>query len=710
MKLIRYEIQKLTGTRFLWAVIAILFCINGAFAIYITVCSGGQAYDVSHAAMTHREDTQRIIDAAYQNIREYAVAGIAEDAYAVHYQRQLATQYERAQREVRFTETTVRGWNLYFTDYAVNIFLFFAVMTVGAAVFSGDFANGFLSIMRTTRRGRLHSAAAKTAVWILCAACLTIAFTAESFLIYGMASGYSDPRNAVQLLDGYGACPYLLTFGTYFLLSFLYRLLAMLCMTAFCVLLSQWIRHTVVLYLCGTGFLGINLLLYALRVYTTDNLAKHLNLIAVSFAAPLVKRYNAVNLLHHVVEFPVLVCMVYALLLAAAVTASLLLYGLRAEERMGVPKRIFAGHKDKAAAFLHRTGGRKRTYPRSLLMAEQRKSLTVWIVLCLLFVVKCYGAYVAYQPNPTFTDAAYHGYMTKLQGPLTEEKRAWITDERAYMDDTLARSGEMDTAYQNLEISREEYETYRQQREYAVSRGELFRTIEKHVEYIEKMEQNGREAWFLYDTGWTTLIFSNFDWNLYAVIVLICVGSFAMEYDSRSSEGGFVQILRTTKHGRCRTFAAKLLAACVLTTAFTVVWNLVELLFAYRSFDLPLWNAPVHSVETLGSYPYDASIGEYLLCLYGVRIIAAVLLSVFVCSLSALMKRYGNTWIITGIVTLLPAVLSKIGLPLFSHLDYTRFLQGTDVMLHGPRYMAFLAGVVILDGMVVWLAKRKWER
>ena len=136
----------------------------------------------------------------------------------------------------------------------------------------------------------------------------------------------------------------------------------------------------------------------------------------------------------------------------------------------------------------------------------------------------------------------------------------------------------------------------------------------------------------------------------------------------------------------------------------------MELWFAYRSFDLPLWNAPVHSVETLASYPYAVSIGEYLLYLYGVRILAAVLLSVFVCSLSALTKRYGTTWIITGIVTLLPAVLSKIGLPLFSHLDYTRFLQGTDVTLHGTRYMAFLAGVVILDGMTVCLAKRKWER
>ena len=153
-----------------------------------------------------------------------------------------------------------------------------------------------------------------------------------------------------------------------------------------------------VLYLCGTGFLGINLLLYALRVYTTDNLAKHLNLIAVSFAAPLVERYNAVNLLNHVVEFPALVCMIYTVLLAVAIAVSLLLYGLRAEERMSAPKSVFAGYKGKTAAFFHRTDGRKRTYALSLLMAEQRKSLTAWIVLCLLFVVKCYGTYVAYQP------------------------------------------------------------------------------------------------------------------------------------------------------------------------------------------------------------------------------------------------------------------------------------------------------------------------
>lgn len=306
--------------------------------------------------------------------------------------------------------------------------------------------------------------------------------------------------------DAVDCFSYMLTFGEYFLFSFGYRLLAMLVMAAFCVLISRLVRHVVMLTLCGIGFLGCNLILYALRVYTA--------------------------------------------------------------------KSIFSKIRAKVVAFGKKRNAVRRTYSFSLVSVEQIKIFLTsytWIAVCLLFLIKCYASYVEFKPNYTFTDVAYHGYMTQLQGAITEEKRAWIQKERAYIEGILACSDEVDAAYQNLEISLAEYQEFMEQREYAASRQELFKTIEDHVQYIDEMKESGYEAWFVYDTGWTMLFFSDFDWTLYAVLLLMGVGCFASEYDSRSSTGGFVQILRTTKYGRKKTYIAKLFAgirSSVLCTTY----------------------------------------------------------------------------------------------------------------------------------------------
>ena len=711
MKLIQYEFKKITGEKFIWIIIAVLFCINGAYAIFNSVRATNDEWDFSQTVGTYQASTQRIIDSAYVNLDEYKIAGIPENSYAWQYQQQLIDHYERAQQSIEFTETSVRGWVLYFEDHTVNILLFITVILIGSTIFLNDQRSGFRFIMRTTRQGRLHSAVAKTVVWILLTTSLTAAFTIESFVIYGMESGYSDYNNAIQILDGFNTCPFILTLGEYFVIAFIYRLLAMLVMTALCVLVSQFVRHIIVLYLCGIGFLGVNLILNSLRVYTADNLIKHLNLISVSSALPLMSRYNAVNLLNKVIDFPTLTIAIYGIVLLSAIIASILVNGYRSNLGIRSQKSMFSGLKAKVAVLREKINTVQHTYSFSLVNAEQTKTLLVsytWIAVCLLLLVKCYVSYVEFKPNHTFTDAAYHGYMTELQGPITDEKREWIKNERLYIESILERSYEIDAAYQNLELSLEEYQEFIQQREYAASRQDLFRTIENHVKYIDEMNQNGYEAWFVYDTGWTTLIFSNFDWSLYAAILLICVGSFASEYDSKSSAGGFIQILRTTKYGRHKTYISKILAGGILTSIITIVWNLIDFVWLIRSFDLPLWNAPIHSIEALGGLKQDISISQYLICFYVIRIISSVILGIMVCSLSGILKKHIAILTTTVMITLLPSLLSQIGLRMFEYFDFTSLMQASSVTLQGIHSTWFVTTVIVLVIFLLVCSARKW--
>lgn len=711
MKLIQYELKKITGEKFIWVIIAVLFCINGAYAIFNSVRAANDEWDYSHTVDTYQVSTQRIIDSAYVNLHEYEIAGISENSYAWQYQQQLINHYEKAQQSVRFTESSVRGWVLYFEDHTVNILLFITVILIGSTIFLNDQRSGFRFIMRTTRQGRLHSAVAKTVVWILLTTVLTTAFTVESFVVYGMESGYSDFNNAIQILDGFNTCPFILTLGEYFIISFIYRLLAMLVMTAFCVFVSQFVRHIIMLYLCGIGFLGVNLILNSLRVYTADNLIKHLNLISVSSALPLMSRYNAVNLLNNVIDFPTLTIAIYGIVLFSVIIASILVYGYRSNLSIRSQKSMFSGIKAKVTVLRKKVNTVQHTYSFSLVNVEQTKTLLIsytWIAVCLLLLVKCYVSYLEFKPNHTFTDAAYHGYMTELQGPITDEKREWIKNERIYIESILERSYEVDAAYQNLELSLAEYQEFIEQREYATSRQDLFRTIENHVKYIDEMCRNGYEAWFVYDTGWTTLIFSDFDWTLYAVILLISVGSFASEYDSKSSTGGFVQILRTTKYGRHKTYISKILAGAILSVILTIVWNLIDFLWLYISYDLPLWNAPIHSIEALGGLKQDMSIYQYLMCFYAIRIIAGIIFGTLVCSLSGILKKHIAVLTTTVMITLLPSLLSKIGLRIFEYFDFTKLMQASSVMLQGIHSTWFVSTVIILVIILLVCSARKW--
>lgn len=222
------------------------------------------------------------------------------------------------------------------------------------------------------------------------------------------------------------------------------------------------------------------------------------------------------------------------------------------------------------------------------------------------------------------------------------------------------------------------------------------------------MCRNGYEAWFVYDTGWTTLIFSDFDWTLYAVILLISVGSFASEYDSKSSTGGFVQILRTTKYGRHKTYISKILAGAILSVILTIVWNLIDFLWLYISYDLPLWNAPIHSIEALGGLKQDMSIYQYLMCFYAIRIIAGIIFGTLVCSLSGILKKHIAVLTTTVMITLLPSLLSKIGLRIFEYFDFTKLMQASSVMLQGIHSTWFVSTVTILVIILLVCSARKW--
>ena len=128
--------------------------------------------------------------------------------------------------------------------------------------------------------------------------------------------------------------------------------------------------------------------------------------------------------------------------------------------------------------------------------------------------------------------------------------------------------------------------------------------------------------------------------NTVSVFVLLCVTVFAsyLFLDERAS--GFERILRSVKHGRGRTFVAKVLALLSATLFCVVVFSLttfaaVGIMQGYSDI-----SSPIQVFEDFAKVPFEVSILGFMLLQMLVRFAAFELIAAFVSCLACLKVPY----------------------------------------------------------------------
>lgn len=292
--------------------------------------------------------------------------------------------------------------------------------------------------------------------------------------------------------------------------------------------------------------------------------------------------------------------------------------------------------------------------------------------------------------------------MTTLEGEVTEEKLAYLAEERAMIDETLGKQSMMQQAYVNEEITFDEYREYLSDYNYAYSRSELLTVIEKHASYLQQKEAEiGVKGWFIYDTGWQKMYSEDADLFLYAAILLLLTGSFAAEYVSKSSSGGFAQLLRSTKNGRHKTFYAKLISSGMIAVILALLTGLVDTAVIIIGYDLPAMNAPLVSMQMFTDVTGGITVAQYFAVFFIMRVAGALLMAMLVCALSELLARYIPVLGTAVILTFLPALCAYFGLAAAQRVNFLNLLAGTPLFLQSAEAALFGNGYAML---VLWLA------
>ena len=169
------------------------------------------------------------------------------------------------------------------------------------------------------------------------------------------------------------------------------------------------------------------------------------------------------------------------------------------------------------------------------------------LLIAIVTVCKLIWSVNEYRPIASYSDKVLYTYMTELEGELTPEKLSFLEAEREEIDTILSMEEDMRQAYVQGEITSAEYSAYLDTCEYASNKDGFLQLAEDRRDYLLTLGESGREGWFLYDTGWKKLTCAETDYFLYAFILMICAGIFAVEYRQDNPKDGFARILRTTR-------------------------------------------------------------------------------------------------------------------------------------------------------------------
>ena len=633
-------------------------------------------------------------------------------SYAYNYQIKVIDIYTKTKTNVLMGLEYRSGWDIYFSYYTGDVFVFIILLMTGSLVFTQEFSRGSISIIYPSKKGRTIFAINKILTAYLLTIVTVLLFSLEAFFIIGIKLGYSNPQNALQFLTDFLYSPFPISIISFYIISLILKVLAYLLFSTIVIAISLFLKKQALVYITGVSFWGINFLLYKLS--NTNSPLKHFNIISLTYVTSFFDRYRAINIFNHAVGY----CDVLPIILIGSIMLVSVFIIVTFNHIRSSHNKANQNLRSRLYVLLQScqrspTSSTKKQYTTRLLPYEFFKILIssrFAIIIAIILVVECFSTLSSINKESSQSDMIYQEYMSELQGEYSSEKKDFITEERKKISTVLAQYNEKQTLFTNGILSTEELKLYLNEYNYAISHSAPLELVETQARYLEHLKSKEITAWFIYDTGWKRLLNPPIDWLLLIALTLVISCIFSIEYSSKSSDGSFSYILRATRSGRKLTWQTKYVVTISISLLLTFLWNTIHFVSIYLFYELPLMKAPIVSISIFEEFSPNLTVIQYIIILYIFKLFASVLFSCFICSLSSILKSPIATMSTTVIITMLPRILSNMGLTFLSNIDFTNLLCGTPLFINTTHPIIFCVIAVSICIITMNLSERMWTQ
>ena len=176
---------------------------------------------------------------------------------------------------------------------------------------------------------------------------------------------------------------------------------------------------------------------------------------------------------------------------------------------------------------------------------------------------------------------------------------------------------------------------------------------------------------------------------VFLMILLACGGSFCSEREKQT-----VLLLHTSKYGKGMTMIAKYISGAVIAAGLTVIFQLSAIIAVWFKEGFMGLNQPAAAMEQTTMLSWPMTVWQYAMVHLVCQILAAVLLSVIVNSISALSK--------TSILSYVADVL-LLGLLLIAQSAKNEWIIGPLSLADPVRYFDTYCTANIFGFPVLWV-------
>lgn len=594
-------------------------------------------------------------------------------------------------------------------SFPLTDYFLLAILLLFGISFLEERKKGLWSVIHAVPNGRLCLAVYRTAILFGVSVCgVLLLYGADLVIGFSMYGGINDLGRALQSVELLGRLPMLGTICSFLIRYFLFRIAA-----AFFVGLLLWLLLTVVnnvkyTIIVAAGVLVAEYSLYTfLPVQSALNGLKYFNLFTYISLSDLYINYLNIDLFGYPLGIRNISQLALPPLCLLLTTMCILIQCY---------KKPAAG-KDLLGRVAYGINSITDKGLRHLRLFGMELHKMLWIqkgiVITALFVYLAVGlSFTANIPIYNPAETAARQYTVELTGEINNDTFDRITAIEAELDQTIADYEDAKLAYENGEIADNQLNVYAYYAGVTYTNKEGLSMVRSRAEELSRLgAEKDFTPWLIEQAPFESVYGTAAQSNQHraavvAVLALTLLMAGSMAYERQS---GMNFLLGTTPRGRGALLARKIfMAALVATSVWATIYGM-ELHALLSNFSIQTWNISVQNLSIMTQFPILCSVKEWLVALYGYRLLTLFCGAILVLLISSCVKRVEIACIAGCGIMLIPSLLyAYVGIEVFQPLAYIISVEAVPLLVQAngaiTQFLLWGVALTIFAGLAIgWL-------
>lgn len=535
------------------------------------------------------------------------------------------------------------------TDYLLLIL----VLLVCVTLFSLEREKELTILIKSTFKGRQHTAFSKLAVTLLIIAGMALVFCISTLMAGEIAFGLGDLNRSIQSVPEFMNCTIECSVLGYLIIWLVQKMLIFCAIALILALLFILIKSTNLTYIVIAILFGAEFCLYNFVAPSSPlNHLKYINLFYYLNGNELLGNYLNLDFFTKPVNT---LSIYFAFLLFCIIVIFPLCVVSFSGQKQFSRKGLFSNVSEKVRRKLHIFSGSVSIFNGECYKHYVSSKVLLVIAFVVVFSISALtdNINIVYQSGE---DVAYATYLNRIEGELTSDKEKFIKDEQKYFDRLNADKTAIESSTTLTEDEKRTQLT-------AINnildtRGRGFERVMLQYETIKSTGENlGITPCFVnYTVGSRLMTDSQREWILFSLFIVLLVftlsGVFAYEHKHRMSN-----LICSAKNGKGKLVVTKFLVAFL---TYSIMYTLVYMPYMINfiaTFGTDIFSNPLVFLENFQNLESTITISQAIILEALVHIALSITASTLILFLSDILKNNITAMVISTSITLIPCML-----------------------------------------------------